>query len=251
MIAASCLHRVPHSAQACFDRGANAAGKAGLRSGALQPVAGFDPRFVEWVRTHDSAKFLESFYFQYGHASIADLGHSRSASKASRNWPRPRSKMSSSGTARARSSRYQDFSQAERHRPPECTPPKRNLYCILPKRSSTRIAKCNGERSQAISRRAVFPSLRHEARSLSPQSAARAFDIARYLLPFGIPTGVGQVTSIRTLEKQVRRLKACEFQELRELEKSSPGPAPAAAVRLGSDAPGTDGAHARAACRSR
>ena len=29
-----------------------------------------------WVRTHDSAvKFLENFYFQYGHASIADLGH--------------------------------------------------------------------------------------------------------------------------------------------------------------------------------
>jgi thymidylate synthase ThyX len=47
--------------------------------------------------------------------------------------------------------------------------------------------------------------------------AARAFDVARYLLPFGIPTGVGQVTSIRTLEKQIRRLKASEFQELREL----------------------------------
>src|SRR5436305_14838165 len=30
---------------------------------------------LEWVRTHDSQKFLESFYFQYGHASIADLGH--------------------------------------------------------------------------------------------------------------------------------------------------------------------------------
>ena len=26
---------------------------------------------IDWVRTHDSAKFLESFYFQYGHASIA------------------------------------------------------------------------------------------------------------------------------------------------------------------------------------
>jgi thymidylate synthase ThyX len=47
--------------------------------------------------------------------------------------------------------------------------------------------------------------------------AARAFDVARYLLPFGIPTGVGQITSIRTLEKQVRRLKASEFQELRDL----------------------------------
>src|ERR671910_3778637 len=30
---------------------------------------------IEWVKTHDSAKFLESFYFQYGHGSIADLGH--------------------------------------------------------------------------------------------------------------------------------------------------------------------------------
>src|SRR3954462_8413218 len=30
---------------------------------------------IEWVRTHDSSKFLENFYFQYGHASIADLGH--------------------------------------------------------------------------------------------------------------------------------------------------------------------------------
>jgi hypothetical protein len=46
---------------------------------------------------------------------------------------------------------------------------------------------------------------------------ARAFDVARYLLCFGIPTGVGQVTSIRTLERQVRRLKASEFAELRSL----------------------------------
>ena len=38
--------------------------------------------------------------------------------------------------------------------------------------------------------------------------AARAFDVARYCLFWGIPTGVGQVVSIRTLEKQVRRLRA-------------------------------------------
>ena len=30
---------------------------------------------LDWVRGHSSEKFLESFYFQYGHASIADLGH--------------------------------------------------------------------------------------------------------------------------------------------------------------------------------
>ena len=47
--------------------------------------------------------------------------------------------------------------------------------------------------------------------------AARAFDVARYLLFWGVPTNVGQVTSIRTLEKQIRRLKASEYAELREL----------------------------------
>jgi hypothetical protein len=57
---------------------------------------------------------------------------------------------------------------------------------------------------------------------MSPQAyqrnvKARAFDVARYLLCFGIPTGVGQVTSIRTLERQVRRLKASEYEELRSL----------------------------------
>jgi thymidylate synthase ThyX len=46
---------------------------------------------------------------------------------------------------------------------------------------------------------------------------ARAFDVARYLLCFGIPTFVGQVTSIRTLERQVGRLKASEYEELRGL----------------------------------
>src|SRR5437879_12850234 len=47
--------------------------------------------------------------------------------------------------------------------------------------------------------------------------AARAFDVARYVLFFGIATGVGQVTSIRTLERQIRRLKASEYAEVREI----------------------------------
>jgi hypothetical protein len=47
--------------------------------------------------------------------------------------------------------------------------------------------------------------------------AARAFDVARYLLFLGVPTGVGQVTSVRTLERQIRRWKASPFAELREI----------------------------------
>jgi hypothetical protein len=47
--------------------------------------------------------------------------------------------------------------------------------------------------------------------------AARAFDVARYLLFWGVPTNVGQVASIRTVEKQIRRLRASEYAELRSL----------------------------------
>ena len=82
---------------------------------------------------------------------------------------------------------------------------------------------------------------------------ARAFDVARYVLFFGIPTGVGQVTSIRTLERQIRRLKASEYAELREIagEMAEACAAPPA-VRVGRCfVVRAGGAHARAARRSR
>ena len=46
---------------------------------------------------------------------------------------------------------------------------------------------------------------------------ARAFDVTRYLLPLAAPTNVGQVTSIRTLEKQIGRLLSLPIEELRAI----------------------------------
>ena len=48
---------------------------------------------------------------------------------------------------------------------------------------------------------------------------ARAYDVARYLLFAGISTNVGQVTSIRTLEKQMRRLGISDHGEVRSLAR--------------------------------
>src|SRR6266545_2725674 len=45
--------------------------------------------------------------------------------------------------------------------------------------------------------------------------AARAFDVTRYLLPLAAKTNVGQVVSIRTLEKQMTRLLSSQLPELR------------------------------------
>jgi thymidylate synthase ThyX len=46
---------------------------------------------------------------------------------------------------------------------------------------------------------------------------ARAFDVARYLLPLATNTSLGQIVNARTLETQVSRLLSSEFAEVRQL----------------------------------
>jgi len=171
---------------------------------------------LRWVRTHDSAKFLESFYFQYGHASIADLGHITVCFEGISELAATEIEDEQLWDGQARSSRYQDFTQSEAIIPPE----------FSVEETSTYVSACETliNASRAIHERVLSHLEQQLPRpdQMKPDAyrrnlAARAFDVARYLLPLGIPTGVGQVTSIRTLEKQVRRLKASEFQELREL----------------------------------
>ena len=46
---------------------------------------------------------------------------------------------------------------------------------------------------------------------------ARAFDVARYLLPLATNTSLGQIVNARTLETQVSRLLTSPFAEVRQL----------------------------------
>ena len=171
---------------------------------------------VEWVRTHDSAKFLESFYFQYGHASIADLGHVTICFEGVSELAATEIEDEQLWDGQARSSRYQDFSKAGVVTPPELTADEAAIY------SAAANSLLQGYQVVQTRVAAHLEEKLPRPADMKPDAykrnlAARAFDVARYLLPFGIPTGVGQVTSIRTLEKQIRRLKASEFQELREI----------------------------------
>src|SRR5882757_1524548 len=67
---------------------------------------------LEWVRTHDSQKFLESFYFQYGHASIADLGHTVVCFEGLSELAASEAEDETLWDGQAKSSRYQDFSKS-------------------------------------------------------------------------------------------------------------------------------------------
>src|SRR5581483_8645648 len=160
--------------------------------------------------------FLESFYFQYGHASIADLGHLVMCFEGVSELAAIEIEDEQLWDGQARSSRYQDFSHSGFVTPPELSPEQAALY---QKTGNALIAGYND-----IHRRMCeFLADRHprpETMKEEPYRrniAARAFDVARYLLFLGVPTGVGQVTSIRTLERQIRRLKASPYGEIKQI----------------------------------
>src|ERR1700693_4239251 len=74
---------------------------------------------IDWVRTHNSEQFLESFYFQYGHQSIADLGHTVLCFEGVSELAASEIEDETLWDGQAKSSRYQDFSQSGFITPPE------------------------------------------------------------------------------------------------------------------------------------
>ncbi|HZS49250.1 MAG TPA: FAD-dependent thymidylate synthase [Bryobacterales bacterium] len=172
---------------------------------------------LDWVRAHDSAKFLESYYFQYGHASIADLGHTIFCFEGISELAAVEIEDEPLWDGQAKSSRYQDFSRSGFVVPPEIAETggaavyKDTAGCLL----EAYLGIHQRAFDYLVERTPKPESMKAEAyrRAL----AARAFDVARYVLFLGIPTNVGQVTSIRTLEKQIRRLSVSRYAEIRQI----------------------------------
>jgi thymidylate synthase ThyX len=171
---------------------------------------------LEWVRGHDSRKFLENFYFQYGHASIADLGHAAVCFEGISELAATEIEEEPLWDGQAKSSRYQDFSRSGFITPPEFDAEAAAAYQDAGEALLEAYGKVKKLTFQLLSERLPRPAeMKPEA--YQRNLAARAFDVARYLLFWGVPTNVGQVASIRTMEKQIRRLKASEYAELRDL----------------------------------
>jgi len=171
---------------------------------------------IEWVRTHDSQKFLESFYFQYGHASIADLGHTVICYEGISELAATEIEEEPLWDGQAKSSRYQDFASSGFVTPPEFAGPLTDAYRNAGEALLAAYVVVKELAFACLCERLPRP-VQMKPDAYQRNLAARAFDVARYLLFWGVPTNVGQVSSIRTLEKQIRRLKASEYAELRSL----------------------------------
>jgi thymidylate synthase ThyX len=171
---------------------------------------------IDWVRSHNSQSFLESFYFQYGHQSIADLGHTVLCFEGISELAASEIEDETLWDGQAKSSRYQDFSKSGFITPPELNGDAAALYRSAGDSLLLAYKEVHGRVNEYLTGTLPRPeSMKPDA--YARNIAARAFDVARYLLFWGVPTNVGQVTSIRTLEKQIKRMRASEFAEVRDL----------------------------------
>ncbi|MBI4868458.1 MAG: FAD-dependent thymidylate synthase [Candidatus Wallbacteria bacterium] len=172
---------------------------------------------LEWVHAHSAEKFWEKFYFDYGHASIADLGHVAICFENISELAALEILDEQTWDGQQRSTRYQDGAGAACALPPEIASPKLAAeYDAAAARLFARYTEVHEKSIAALAQKLTRPdSMSQEA--FDRNLAARAYDVARYLLPLGAPTSLGQVVSIRTLERQISRLLVSEYGEVRAI----------------------------------
>lgn len=172
---------------------------------------------IRWVHAHSSEKFWEQFYFAYGHASIADLGHVIVCFEHISELAAIRLEDEPLWDGQAKSSRYQNFTPSGHYVPAAIlgTETEGTYRGILGSLSNA-YRLLHDPLMQFLSERTPRPDALKEA-DYRRTIAARAFDVTRYLLPLAVRTNVGQVVSIRTLEKQITRLLSSPLPELQAI----------------------------------
>ncbi|MBI2415951.1 MAG: FAD-dependent thymidylate synthase [Candidatus Kerfeldbacteria bacterium] len=163
-------------------------------------------------------RFFEVFYFQYGHASIADLAHVAMAIENISMIAAMDVVDEQLWDGQERSTRYQHFSPEAVHTPVSVTRSKRlqQHYRTGINYLMSEYEKLYSDLLAAVREQNPLPKHYSES-AYKSATRARAFDMARYLLPLGTLTSVGQITSGRTLEKMISRLLSSEYSEIRSV----------------------------------
>jgi thymidylate synthase ThyX len=162
-------------------------------------------------------QFLNTFYFQYGHRSIADLAHVAFAVERlsllaaivlvdEQRWD-----------GQERSTRYQNFMKSGWYLPDfGADAGSARLYTETVEGLFAAYQRTSAAVHELLRRKVPRPeTLKTEAYERTLK--ARAFDVARYLLPLATNTSLGQIVNARTLETQISRLLSHPAAEVRDL----------------------------------
>jgi thymidylate synthase ThyX len=169
------------------------------------------------ISSQRAEHFLNTFYFQYGHRSIADLAHVAFAIERlsllaaiilvdEQRWD-----------GQERSTRYQNFQKSGWYLPDFSSNPASlvvfteaidSLFAEYHASTETMFAYLKGRTPRPV-------ELKEEAYNRTLR--ARAFDVSRYLLPLATNTSLGEIVNARTLEAQISRLLSDSHEEIRQL----------------------------------
>jgi thymidylate synthase ThyX len=181
------------------------------------------------ISAQRAEQFLNTFYFQYGHRSIADLAHIAFAVERlsllaaivlvdEQRWD-----------GQERSTRYQNFQKSGWYFPNfGSDAASAKLYSDTVENLFATYQRTTAAVHEALRQRVTRPeAMKPEAYDRTLK--ARAFDVARYLLPLATNTSLGQIVNARTLETQVSRLLSHPIAEVRDLgqklREAATGPA--------------------------
>ncbi len=169
------------------------------------------------ISSQRAEHFLNTFYFQYGHRSIADLAHvafaierlSLLAAIILVDEPR--------WDGQERSTRYQNFRKSGWYLPDfSASPSTAQDFTAAIETLFTAYHAGTEAMFEDLKRRTPRPAeMKEEAYNRTLR--ARAFDVSRYLLPLATNTSLGQIVNARTLEMQISRLLSDPQEEVRQL----------------------------------
>ena len=183
------------------------------------------------ISAQRAEQFLNTFYFQYGHRSIADLAHVPFAIERLSLLAAIELVDEQRWDGQERSTRYQNF-QRSGWTTPEELGAEAGRYNAAVEALFAAYERVGARMAEALAERLPRPAEMGEdayRRTLK----ARAFDVARYLLPLATNTSLGQIVNARTLETQVSRLLSSRFAEVREIGAKLRSAAAGAAWNVG------------------
>ncbi len=172
------------------------------------------------ISEQKTEKFLNTYYFQYGHRSIADLAHIAMAIEKLSILAAIAVVDEQRWDGQERSTRYQDFSHPDYYRPEfGGSGPAQRLYAETIDFLFSEYQAISAQIFRHLQERTPRPTdMKPEAYERTLR--ARAFDVARYLLPLSTNTSLGQIVNARTLGNQISRLLSDRFAEVRALGES-------------------------------
>jgi thymidylate synthase ThyX len=172
---------------------------------------------IQELSQQKAEEFLDTFYFQYGHRSIADLAHLVFGLEQISILAAIDVVDEPVWDGQERSTRYQPFRRTGWHLPAEVlNTPAQSTFTRTAEGLLDSYEQLAGALLEHLIETVPRPEGLGEA-TYRRTLRARAFDVARSLLPLATHTSVGQIVSARVLERQVSRLLGSAYAEVRAI----------------------------------